>query len=246
MSIWGKIGGAAAGLALGGPLGALVGAVAGHFVVDRDRSEEAEAARAAKREEKRRIAFTIGMIALSAKMAKADGVVTADEVKAFKDLFEVPEAEYANVQRMFDLAKGDVRGYEAYALQLKSLFDDEPAMLEDVLGGLFHIAKADGVLHEAEGAYLETVASLFGFSQDDFQRIRAMHVRDEENPYVVLGIDPSASNAEIKKHYRKLVAENHPDKLIARGVPEEFIAIANEKLAGINSAYDRIQKERGI
>ncbi len=238
MSIWGKIGGAAAGLAFGGPIGALVGAVAGHFMVDRNSQPE--------KGDRKRIAFTIGVIALGAKMAKADGVVTSDEITAFREVFHVPAADMKNVARVFNLAKQDVRGYEAYAIQLKDLFKEDPVVLEDVLDGLFHIAKADGVVHEAEADYLESVAMFFGFSETDYGRIRARHVVDEADPYLILGVEREMSDDAIKAHYRKLVAENHPDRLIARGVPEEFIAIATEKIAAINAAYDQIEKERGL
>lgn len=241
MSIWGKLGGAAAGFALGGPLGALAGAFAGHLL-DRqiDPSPNASAAR-------KQVAFTIGVIALGAKMAKADGVVTRDEVDAFKQVFQIPPAEMNNVARIFDLAKKDVAGFEAYASQLSGLFSDSPQTLENVVDGLFHIAKADGVVHPNELAYLQEVARIFGFGEADFNRIRARHMGpDKADPYEILGIDRSASDQDVKAHYRKLVRENHPDKLMAEGVPEEFIKLATEKVARINEAYDRIEQERGL
>jgi len=238
MSIWGKIGGAAAGLALGGPLGALIGAVAGHMMFDRGKS--------APSPQQAQLAFTIGVIALAAKMAKADGVVTEDEVRAFRQVFEVPESEAAGVARVFDLANRSVDGYEAYAQQLAMLFGDRPDILEDVIDGLFFIANADGAVHERELAYLQNVAAIFGFTEADFERISARHIRPEgEDPYAILGIDRSASDDEVKRVYRRLVAEHHPDRAMARGLPEEFVKIATEKLAKINGAYDRIQRERG-
>lgn len=237
MSIWGKIGGAAAGLALGGPLGALIGAVAGHMMFDRGKS--------APSPQQAQLAFTIGVIALAAKMAKADGVVTEDEVRAFRQVFDVPEEEAGNVLRVFDLANRSVDGYEAYARQLAGLFSTEPDLLEDVIDGLFHIAKADGAVHERELEYLQNVAAIFGFDEVDFERISARHIRPEgEDPYVILGLDRSASDEEVKRAYRKLVAEHHPDRAMARGLPEEFVKIATDKLAKINGAYDRIQQER--
>ncbi len=239
MSIWGKLAGAAAGLAVGGPIGALVGGFAGHYVIDRDKGDE-EAG-------ENQVAFTIGVIALGAKMAKADGVVTKDEVNAFKEVFKVPEGEMKNVARVFNLAKQDVAGYEAYAEQLASMFKDNRQLLEDVLEGLFHIAKADEVVHPTEEQYLAEVAKRFGFSETEFKYIQARHVAsNKRNPYDVLGVTPDISNDELKSRYRKLVAENHPDKLIARGVPEEFISIATEKIAAINEAYDSIAAERGM
>ena len=239
MSIWGKLAGAAAGLAVGGPIGALVGGFAGHFVIDRDKDDE-EAG-------ENQVAFTVGVIALGAKMAKADGVVTKDEVNAFKEVFKVPEGEMKNVARVFNLAKQDVAGYEAYAEQLADMFKDNRQLLEDVLEGLFHIAKADEVVHPSEEQYLQQVAKTFGFSDTEFKYIQARHVAsNKRNPYDVLGITPEISDDELKSHYRKLVAENHPDKLIARGVPEEFVSLATEKIAAINEAYDAIAAERGI
>ena len=161
MSIWGKIAGGAAGLALGGPIGALVGAVAGHFAVDRNRG-------AAQTGDQKQIAFTIGVIALGAKMAKADGVVTKDEIAAFKQVFKIPPGEDANVARVFDLAKQDTAGYESYANQLSNLFKSDRELLQNVLEGLFHVASADGVLHPSEDDYLADVAARFGFTETEY------------------------------------------------------------------------------
>jgi DnaJ like chaperone protein len=238
MSIWGKFGGAAAGFLLGGgPIGAVAGAVAGHFLFDRDAADGYD--------QEPGVSFTIAIIALGAKMAKADGVVTDDEIEAFGRIFRVPPSEEANVRRIFDLARQDTAGYEAYAGQIARLFRGNPAMLEDILDGLFEIAKADGVLHPGELAFLETVSDIFGFSPSEFRRIRASHFGpDAADPYFILGVDHQASDEEIRRTYLLLVRENHPDRLIARGVPEEFVRLANDKLAAINGAYDKIQVER--
>jgi len=193
------------------------------------------------------VAFTVAMIALSAKMAKADGVVTADEIRAFKELFDMPKGEERNVARLFNLAKQDVAGFDAYAHRIADLYPDDPDTLEDIVDGLFHIAKADNYVHEAELAYLQAVAGIFGLSDREFERIKVRHVKsDRIDPYSVLGVPRSMSDADLKKHYRKLVAETHPDRLIARGVPEEFVRIANDRLAAINEAWDMIELERGF
>lgn len=197
--------------------------------------------------ERRRVTFTVAMIALAAKMAKADGVVTADEIAAFEDIFDIPASERRNVARVFNLAKQDIAGFHAYAGQILKIYKDDPDILEDILGGLFHIAEADGLIHQDELLFLEEVGQIFGFEEAAFSAIKARHVRgDGCNPYELLGVDPSWSNFELRKHYRKLVSENHPDRLIARGVPAEFIKIANDKMAAINAAYDALQKERGL
>jgi len=235
MSIWGKFGGAAAGLLVGGPIGALVGAVAGHFFIDQA-DEEAEPG----------VVFTIAVIALSAKMAKADGVVTDDEVNAFQRIFRVAPEEEGNVRRVFDLARQDTAGFETYAGQIAKVFAGNPAMLEDILDGLFEIAKADNVLHPAELSFLTRVAEIFGFAPNEFRRIRATHFPDAADPYVILGVAYEANEDEIKRTYRRLVRENHPDRLIARGVPPEFLRLATDKLAAINTAYTQVLEERGF
>jgi len=243
VSIWGKLVGGAAGFALGGPLGALIGGFAGH-TVDRARDGRAGGAAAG---EPREVAFTIAVIALGAKMAKADGQVTEDEIRAFREVFQVPHGEVQNVARVFNLARRDSRGFEPYAHQVGALFRGQPAVLEKLLDGLFHIARADNVYDPREDAYLQQVAGLFGFSEADFARIREAHIGPgESDPYMILGMERGDSDDEIKTRHRQLVREHHPDKLMAEGLPQEFVDVATQKLATINDAWDRIQQERGI
>ena len=190
------------------------------------------------------VAFSIGMIALSAKMAKADGVVSDVEIAAFKQVFHVPDHELSAVARVFNLAKQDVAGFESYATQMAKLFESRSAVLEDVLDGLFHIAKADNAYHPGEHGFLAQVAAVFGFSPQDFMRIRARHVVVKDDPYLILGIEHQATLDAIKARYRELVREHHPDRHIAAGVPPEMIDVATERLQVINEAYDRIVRER--
>jgi DnaJ like chaperone protein len=189
------------------------------------------------------VAFTIGMIALGAKMAKADGTVTRDEVVAFGQVFEVPETDKPAVQRVFDLAKQDIAGFESYAAQVAALFKAGSDMLESVLDGLFHIAKADGAVHDDELLFLARVSEIFGFDEKAFHRIRARHVLLADDPYDVLGVERDTPFADVKKLHRKLVRELHPDKHMASGMPKEMVMITTERLARINEAFDRIKKE---
>lgn len=233
MSVWGKVSGAAAGLLVGGPVGAVLGAVAGHFLFDRTSDPG--------------VAFTIAIIALAAKIARAGGNAGEEEFAIFCRVFGVPAEEEANVRRIFNLARQDVAGYEAYAGQIAQLFIGNPALLEDILDGLFEIAKSDGVLYPAESAFLERVAEIFGFAPNEFRRIRASHFAPElTDPYVILGLSYTADENEIRRTYRRLVRENHPDSLMGRGVPEEFVKLANDKLKAINAAYAKILGERGL
>ncbi|MFN3673911.1 MAG: TerB family tellurite resistance protein [Bosea sp. (in: a-proteobacteria)] len=226
------------GFALGGPLGALLGAVAGHVLIDREGAPFGPAPR--------ELIFTTGLVALSAKMARSDGVVTRDEVAAFQRIILIPAEQQARIESLFDLAKQTSAGFQAYASQIAEAFQDEPALLEDVLDGLFLIAAADGAIHEAEHAYLREVAAIFGMNEAGFARIEARHARRPEDPYLVLGASRDMDDASLKQLYRRLVAETHPDREIARGLPEEAVAIATRRLAAINAAWDMIERERGL
>lgn len=192
------------------------------------------------------VSFTIAVIALGAKMAKADGVVTEREINAFKEVFKVSPDELANVARVFNMAKKDVAGFESYAEQVATLFAKQPEVLEDVLDSLFHIAKADDIVHESELAYLKAVADIFGL-HEKFRCIQARHIQSaEDDPYMILGVDPCVTDGELKRLYREIVKENHPDRHIAAGVPEEMISIATQRLGAMNAAYEDIVKERGL
>lgn len=192
------------------------------------------------------VAFTIAVVALSAKIAKADGIVTQVETEAFERVFKMPEGEAKNVQRIFDLAKKDVAGFESYARQIASMLVDEPQLKRDVFEGLFHIAASDGVLHRDEEAQLRRVSEIFGLSDLDYRSVRALFVHDPNDAYTVLGVKPDVDDETLKSHYRQLVRENHPDVLIARGVPDTFLEMATRKIAAINSAYEQVAKERGL
>lgn len=244
MSVWGKIVGGAAGFAMGGPLGALLGLAAGHVLVDeQQRGVTPQADPRIPRE--RQAAFIMGVIALAAKMAKADGSVSAAEIAAFREIVKAPPGEMRNVEWLFDQARQSTAGYESYARQLGRLFKDDPKLLEDLLDGLFHIARADGVFHAEEERYLREVARLFGFSEADYEGIKARNLPEHASPYTVLGLNANATDAEVKAAYRRLVKEHHPDAMIGRGVPEEFIHVATAQLAAINGAYEKIERMRG-
>jgi DnaJ like chaperone protein len=190
-------------------------------------------------------AFTLALIALSAKMAVSDGVVTASELRAFQKTVEIPSGIEEQVDRLFKMAQRDVAGYETYARKIGRFFHDSPETLEHVLDGLFYIASADGMIHEAELDYLKSVSDIFGFDEARFEQLVAQHVRvdDRTDPYVVLGLAPNADREEVRRVYRSLVAEHHPDRLIAKGVPEELLEMATARMAAINHAYSKIMKK---
>ena len=269
LSIMGMITGGVLGYILGGAVGGVIGAVSGHLF-DRYRAAERrnrrrQRSRASSRAnglgakpifddptETRRIAFATAIIVLGAKLAKADGQVTRDEVDAFKQRFKFSEDEVGGVARIYDQAKTSAEGFEPYARQIAALFGRDPVLLEELLIGLFEVARADGDLRTGEIEFLREVASIFGFDQTKFEQMRATFsaagkpTSHGQDPYKVLGISRSATDADIKKAYRKLVRELHPDQLIAKGLPKEFISRANNRLAVVNTAYDQIEKQRGL
>jgi len=190
-------------------------------------------------------AFSIALIALSAKMAKADGVVTDDEIEAFKDFFQFDESDADKVRMVYNLAQQDVAGFEHYLSRVARIFESEPIVLEDVLDCLFHIAAADGVAHPRELEMLEQAAEALPVSKAAFRRIKSVHLGlGEDDPYVILDVDHEIDLADLKPIYHKLVKEHHPDAMIARGVPPALVKIAEGRIAAINGAYEQILEER--
>ena len=189
----------------------------------------------------RSVAFAIAVVALGAKMAKADGQVTRDEVTAFREVFEIANEDEAGAARVFNLARQDVAGYRDYAARIHRMFRDDPETLNDLLEGLFHIAMADGFYHPGEDRFLEDVADIFGLSEREYRAIRSRFVPDAApDPYTVLGVTPDMPVADIRSAWRKLVRDNHPDQMIARGVPEEAVQLAQKRMVDINRAWEEI------
>lgn len=223
MSIWTRISDAVSALAKGEGLSA---------VFDRLRSPP-----------ERSVAFTIAVIGLGAKMAKADGQVTRDEVTAFREVFQIARDDEAGAARVFNLARQDVAGFDVYARRIKAMFGAESATLTDLMEGLFYIAVADGVYHPKEDIFLSEVARIFGLSEHEFATLRSRFVPDAKpDPFAVLGVSPDMPLDQIRKVWRQRVREMHPDKMIARGVPPEAIKLAEKRLTDVNDAWDKISR----
>tara|TARA_Y100000590_G_C15664730_1_gene994010 strand:- start:650 stop:1384 length:735 start_codon:yes stop_codon:yes gene_type:complete len=241
MSIWGKIIGGTAGFALGGPIGAIIGIMIGGSF---DRKSVFIKSKRINSQQKQNI-FALSIIILSAKIAKADGKVTKDEIYAFKEKFKIPENEMEQVGKIFNEAKKTKYGYEQIATQVGELFSDNKLLLEELLNNLFYIAESDGETSVSEIEILKSISKLFGLSEEDFQRIFHSRLNSKDSdPYKILGVDRNDNDSIIRKKWIKLNKEHHPDNLIAKGMPQEFIDQSNKELASINLAYDRIKKQR--
>ncbi|WP_372573698.1 TerB family tellurite resistance protein [Ruegeria jejuensis] len=191
----------------------------------------------------RSVAFAIAVVALGAKMAKADGRVTRDEVTAFRDVFQIAPEDEEGAARVFDLARNDVAGYQDYARKIKRMFEEDSTTLCDLMEGLFHIAMADGFYHPNENEFLKEVSGIFGQTEQQFRALRARFVPDApKDPYTVLGVAPDMPREDIRKVWRQLVRDTHPDAMMARGVPEEAVKLAEKRMIDINRAWDEINQ----
>jgi DnaJ like chaperone protein len=258
MGYWGKLLGGMAGFAMGGPFGAVVGAALGHAADNGTLPNGAfpfgnasmlNPARIAALLGRREEVFSICVVVLAAKLAKCDGPVKREEIDAFKRHFRIPPQSVRDIGRLFDQAREDADGFDSYATQLGEAFSDNHGVLEDVLSALFGIARADAPLNGREEEFLYRVHRRMGLSQAAWERARGGIARPDGNgpdPYQVLGVTRSSADDVIRTTWKRLMRENHPDSLASRGVPPEFIQRANEKVAQINAAWDRIKRERGL
>ena len=247
MSIWGKLIGGAAGMALGGPIGAILGIAAGHGV-DKVRKFDADESNKNFSNDQKEQIFATSVIAISAKLAKADGKISKSEILAFKKIFEFPAEDEKAISNIFNSAKENIDDYKDIAKQVYQVFKSDKGLLFELLNSLFSIAYADGELHPKEKLMLSEIAKVFQISDNEFESLNnifeAKISKDntsKNRSYKILGLSENASLEEVSNQYRKLIKEYHPDKLQGMGLPKEFIELANQKLSAINKAYTEIK-----
>lgn len=254
MAFLGTLLGGTLGFAIGGPIGALIGAGGGHLL-DRFRESERRTLAgpgAAGDRAEAQVAFSVGLIGLSAKVAKADGRVTPDEIQAFRRVYHFPQRDEARVAAIYNEARRSAEGFETYAQQLASILGPRDERCAQILDCLYAIAAADGVFHPNEDRIIRDIGRLFGFSEAEVRSIRSRHQGapgdgapdDAGAHYDVLGVAPSASDDEVRSAHRSLVRKFHPDHLVSKGLPDELIKHATDRLAAINAAYEAIMKGR--
>ena len=187
--------------------------------------------------------FALSLIVLSAKLSKADGQVSKEELIAVKDKLRIPENELDQVGKIFNKAKEESAGYEPYAQQIAQIYRGNINVLEEVINILFYIAEADGKVSESEYKMIEHIAQIFGLTEIQFNSIKeSRKSSDKLNPYIVLESNPDDTIEIIRKRYLKLSKEHHPDLLMSKGVPQEVIDESKAKMRAINSAWDQVQK----
>lgn len=253
MSIWGKLIGGGTGLLLGGPLGAVLGLAVGHGVDSirkadsrllNETSVSSQKNSFQYQDDERQTAFALGVIVLAAKLAKADGKVTQEEINSFRSAFDFDSEDQASIGKIYNEAKKNAEGYEVYAQQLQKVFGKQKELYVELINSLYKIALSDGVLHKNEETMIRKISSIFMMPENIVDSIKAQYMKYEgnnlEKEYKILGIDSNTSNGEMKKKYHDLVRQYHPDKLVSKGLPEEFIRLANERLSQINESYEKV------
>ena len=237
MAIWGSLIGGMIGLSLGGPFGMLLGSLIGGKI-SRAKSRAGFGAFAQPQQ-----IFALSLIVLSAKLSKADGQVSKEELIAVKDKLRIPDNELDQVGKIFNKAKEESTGYEQYAQQIAQIYKGNINVLEEVINILFYIAEADGNISDSELQMIEHIAQIFGLSDIQFNSIKeSRKSSDKLNPYIVLESKPDDEIEVIRKRYLKLSKEHHPDLLMSKGVPKEVINESKAKMRAINSAWDQVQK----
>ena len=237
MSIWGSLIGGFVGFSFAGPIGALIGSVVGGRISSARRSGFQQNFTPPQQ------VFAIALIILTAKLAKADGHVSKEELIAIKNKLKIPEHEIDQVGKIFNKAKEDSLGYEPYAQQIAQIYRNNPAVLDEIINTLFYIAEADSNVSDSELAMIRNIAKIFGLSENQFEGIKESRKgSDKLNPYIVLGCDPNDDFTTIRKKYLRLSKEHHPDVLMNKGVPQEVIEESKKKMRAINSAFDQIEK----
>ena len=237
MSIWGSLLGGVIGFSFGGPFGALLGSFLGGKI-----SRLSSTKNLVKQQNSQEI-FALSLIVLSAKLSKADGQVSKEELIAVKDKLQIPDSEIDQVAKIFNKAKDEITGYEAYAKQISEIFRGNINVLEEVINILFYIAESDGLVSNDEESMIANIAYIFGLTQKQYESIKeARKSSDKLNPYIVLESQPTDDLQTIRKKYIKLSKEHHPDLLISKGVPIEVINESKNKMRAINAAWDQVQK----
>ena len=236
MSIWGSLIGGMIGFSLGGPFGMLLGSLIGGKISRAKGSINNSFAQPQQ-------IFALSLIVLSAKLSKADGQVSKEELIAVKDKLKIPENEIDQVGKIFNKAKNESTGYKPYAEQIAQIYKGNLNVLEEVINILFYIAEADGNISQSELVMIEDIARIFGLNESQFNSLKeSRKSSDKLNPYIVLESNPDDSLTEIRKRYIKLSKEHHPDLLLSKGVPPEVIEESKKKMRSINSAWDQVQK----
>ena len=237
MSIWGSLIGGFVGFTFAGPIGALIGSMLGGRISSARRSSFQKSFAHSQQ------VFAIALIILTAKLAKADGHVSREELIAIKDKLKIPEHEIDQVGKIFNKAKEDSLGYKPYAKQIAQIYRNNPVVLDELINTLFYIAEADGNVSDSELVMIKNIAKIFGLSENQFEGIKESRKgSDKLNPYIVLGCSPNDDFAIIRKKYLQLSKEHHPDALMNKGVPQEVIKESKKKMRAINSAFDQIEK----
>jgi DnaJ like chaperone protein len=254
MGWFGKLTFGSLGMLLGGPIGAIAGATLGHALIDRRDDFARQSARAIPEPgfgyaEKAQAAFFISLFSILGKLSKIDGVITKDEiavVQEFINRLPVDETEKQFARQIFREAKSSPYRIDDFAIQLYQAVKSQPTLLLSYFDLLFRIVAADGTLHSAEEAALRRIKEIFNISDAQYEDIKAVYFNDLDKHYKILNCTPESTNEQIKSNYKKLVKDFHPDVIISKGLPQEFIEFASSRFHEIQESYEKIRQERNF
>jgi DnaJ like chaperone protein len=253
MGWFGKIALGSLGMMFGGPLGAVLGAALGHHFIDKKEAQARERFQIpgapVDSVASHQAAGFVCILSILAKIAKADGVVTQDElavVDRFIKSLTISADEQDFARRVFNEAKHSPYSLEDFTAQFYRMTQAQPAVLCSFLDVLFQVAAADGELHPAEEQAIKKVRDIFRLTDAQFDGIRARYFQNDDKYYAMLNCTARSTDEEIKKSYKKLVKDFHPDTVIAKGLPDEFIQFATRRFQEIQEAYEQVSKKRGL
>ena len=252
MGWMGKIVGGTIGLALGGPLGAIAGAAFGHFfdqTSEMTRSEGLQGRRLSSHEDAQ-MTFFVAAFSMLAKLVQADGRVSKEEIatieRFMQDDLRLSPASRQVAINIFHTAKTSPHAFDDFALQFFQAFRNRPEILAFMLDILVRVALSDREFSPAEETLVRRAARIFGLPEPEALDPKVRSTQTEAHHYRILGIGPDASNEDLKRRYRTLVKEFHPDRIAAKGLPDEFTDFAEGKFREIQEAYEAVKKMRGI
>lgn len=246
----GKMVGGTIGFALAGPLGAIAGAAFGHAFDTSSKQQAIEHQDTLSNGETTQLTFFVATFSMLAKLVKIDGRIEKEEIDTIErfmaqDLNLDPNSRrYA--RNIFQTALQSPETFEAFASQFHQRFQYQPQFLELIIDILLRVAVSDGPLHTKEERAILSAVQIFHFSDSTYRQLRSRYVNDVDTYYAVLGCRRTDSDDQIRQQYRKLAQDYHPDKIISKGLPEEFVKFAHDKFREIQEAYDAVKKERGM
>jgi len=250
MGWMGKLVGGTIGFALGGPLGAIFGAAFGHAFDTGTEIDSSSSRQRLSSVEQHQLTFFVAAFSMLAKLAQSDGRVSQEEVDSIEDFMEkdlhlTADSRHAAIN-IFRTALNAPGTFDDFARQFYGQFHQQPQMLELMIDILLRVAVSDGNMTRGEEDLILSAVSIFNFSRLRYDQLKSQYAKTADKAYAVLGCSPDDTDEQVKRCYRQRVQEYHPDKIAAKGLPDEFTRFAQDKFREIQEAWEQIKAVRNI